>query len=193
MELIFATQNRNKAKEIEALLPDHIEVKTLGEIGCHDDIPETASTLEGNAQLKAEYVHAQYKVNCFADDTGLEIEVLNNAPGVYSARYAGEQKDANDNMDLVLANLKGQTNRKARFRTVITLILEGETYHFEGTVAGEICTEKSGAAGFGYDPIFKPTGFDQTFSEMSLEEKNKISHRGIALRKLIQFLTEKQS
>lgn len=192
MELIFATQNRNKAKEIEALLPAHIAVKTLGEIGCHDDIPETAATLEGNAQLKAEYVHAQYKVNCFADDTGLEIEALNNAPGVYSARYAGEQKDANDNMDLVLANLKGQTNRKARFRTVITLILDGETYHFEGIAAGEICTEKSGEAGFGYDPIFKPTGFDQTFSEMSLEEKNKISHRGIAVRKLIQFLIEKQ-
>ncbi len=193
MELIFATQNRNKAMEIEALLPDHITVKTLGEIGCHDDIPETSATLEGNAQLKAEYVHTHYKVNCFADDTGLEIEVINNAPGVYSARYAGEQKDANDNMDLVLANLKGQTNRKARFRTVITLILDGETYHFEGIAAGEICTEKSGAAGFGYDPIFKPTGFDQTFSEMSLEEKNKISHRGIAVRKLIQFLTEKRS
>lgn len=192
MELIFATQNRNKAKEIQALLPDHIAVKTLSEIGCHDDIQETAATLEGNAQLKAEYVNTHFNVNCFADDTGLEIEVLNNAPGVYSARYAGEQKDANDNMDLVLAHLRGQTNRKARFRTVIALILDGKTYQFEGIVEGEICVEKSGTAGFGYDPIFKPNGFDQTFSEMSLEEKNKISHRGIAVRKLIQFLTEKQ-
>ena len=190
MELIFATQNRNKAKEIQALLPDHIAVKTLGEIGCHDDIPETAATLEGNAQLKAAYVHEHFKVNCFADDTGLEIEVLNNAPGVYSARYAGEQKDANDNMDLVLAHLKGQTNRKARFRTVITLILDGKTYDFEGIAEGSICEEKSGAAGFGYDPVFKPTGYAQTFSEMSLDEKNKISHRGIAVRKLIDFLSK---
>jgi len=189
MELIFATQNANKAKEIQALLPVHIHVKTLGQIGCHEDIPETAATLEGNAQLKAAYVHTTFKVNCFADDTGLEIEALNNAPGVYSARYAGEQKEANDNMDLVLKNLQGQENRKARFRTVITLILEGKTYHFEGIVEGEICAEKSGQAGFGYDPIFKPLGYTKTFSEMSLDEKNKISHRGIAVRKLIEFLS----
>lgn len=192
MELIFASQNLNKAKEIQALLPPTIRVKTLKEIGCFDDIPETASTLEGNAQLKAAYVSEHFNVNCFADDTGLEIEALNNEPGVFSARYAGPAKDANDNMDLVLRHLEGKANRKARFRTVIVLILNGKTIQFEGVVEGNITLAKSGVEGFGYDPIFQPNDYDHTFSEMTLNEKNKISHRGIAFRKLIDYLVEIQ-
>ncbi len=188
MELIFATQNQNKAKEIQKLLPSSIQVKTLAEIGCLDDIPETSSTLEGNANQKSTYVVENFKVNCFADDTGLEIDALNGAPGVYSARYAGAQKNSDDNMDLVLEKLEGESNRKAQFRTVISLIINGEEKQFEGIASGEITLSKSGESGFGYDPIFRPTGYEQTFSEMSMEEKNKISHRGIAVRKLVDYL-----
>lgn len=188
MEIIFATQNGNKAKEIQALLPNSIKVKTLKDIGCHEDIPETATTLEGNALLKAKYVDENFGVNVFADDTGLEIEALNGEPGVYSARYAGPACDAEANMDLVLQKLAGVSNRKAQFRTVISLILDGETHQFTGLVEGEIRHSKSGIAGFGYDPIFQPNGHAVTFSEMSMEEKNKISHRGIAIRSLIEFL-----
>ena len=188
MNLIFATQNKHKAQEIQVLMPAGIKVQTLLDIGCVEDIPETADTLEGNASLKSLYVIENYGVACFADDTGLEIDALNGAPGVLSARYAGEAKDSNANMDLVLSQLEGEENRKAQFRTVISLRLFGQEYLFEGLVKGEITENKSGKEGFGYDPIFKPDGFDCTFSEMSMEEKNKISHRGLAIAKMIDFL-----
>jgi len=188
MKLIFATQNQNKVNELKLLMPDSIELLSLKDINCNDDIPETADNLEGNASQKSEYVVSKFKVNCFADDTGLEIEALNNEPGVLSARYAGLQKDSNDNMDLVLANLKGKSNRKARFRTVISLVIDEKEHIFEGEAKGEIISQKCGVSGFGYDPIFRPEGFDITFAEMSLEDKNKISHRGKAVRKLIEFL-----
>ncbi|MBD3636832.1 MAG: non-canonical purine NTP diphosphatase [Crocinitomicaceae bacterium] len=189
MKLIFATQNQHKAKEIQQMMPVGIEIKTLRDIGCHEDIPETADTLEGNAAMKAQYVVDHYKVNCFADDTGLEIDSLNGEPGVYSARYAGEEKNAENNMDLVLKKLNGVQNRKARFRTVISLMLDGEEHQFEGIVNGTIRQERSGTEGFGYDPIFQPDGYTQTFSEMSMEEKNKISHRGRAIQKLVKYLS----
>lgn len=192
MELVMATQNKNKVREITALLPQSFEIKTLDEIGCLDEIPETQETLEGNALQKAQFVAEKYGVNCFADDTGLEIDALDGAPGVYSARYAGPEKDAGQNMDLVLKKLKGETNRKARFRTVIALMLEGETFLFEGIADGEIRTEKSGSAGFGYDPIFQPVGYKLTFSELSMSEKNEISHRGKAVRKLVEHLSNQQ-
>jgi XTP/dITP diphosphohydrolase len=188
MKLIFATQNKNKVKELRQLMPSHIELLSLNDINCDDDIPETAPDLLGNATQKSTYVVNKFNVNCFADDTGLEIEALNNEPGVLSARYAGEQKDSNDNMDLVLKNLNDKSNRKARFRTAICLVINGEEKLFEGQVEGEIMSQKSGVDGFGYDPIFKPNGFDVTFAEMSLEDKNKISHRGRAVRKLIDYL-----
>ncbi len=188
MKLIFATQNQNKVNELKQLMPDFIELLSLKDIDCDDDIPETAPTLEGNAILKAHFVFENYNVNCFADDTGLEIEALNNEPGVFSARYAGPQKEAIDNMNLVLEKLENKTNRKARFRTVICLIINGKQYLFEGIVKGEITLNKSGGKGFGYDPIFKPDGFNKTFAEMTIAEKNEISHRGIAVKKLIEFL-----
>lgn len=188
MELVFATQNQNKANEIQQLVPSGVQVKTLKDIGCHDDIPETAETLEGNATQKSVYVVEKFGVNCFADDTGLEIEALNGEPGVISARYAGPQKKAGDNMALVLKKMAGIENRRAQFRTVISLIIDGAEKQFEGVVSGMITTEKSGTEGFGYDPIFRPEGYDITFSEMSMEEKNRISHRGIAVRKLVAYL-----
>ena len=188
MKLIFATQNQNKVKELRQLMPEDIELLSLNDIGCHEDIPETAPDLSGNASLKSAYVVNKFDVNCFADDTGLEIEALNNQPGVLSARYAGEQKNSIDNMELVLKNMSNKANRKARFRTVISLIIDGKENLFEGEVEGEIITKKCGVDGFGYDPIFKPNGFDVTFAEMTLADKNKISHRGRAVRKLIEFL-----
>jgi XTP/dITP diphosphohydrolase len=188
MKLIFATQNQNKVNELKLLMPKSIELLSLKDINCSDDIPETAPDLQGNASQKSAYVVSKFKVNCFADDTGLEIEALNNAPGVYSARYAGEQKNANDNMNLVLENLKDKTNRKARFRTVISLVINGKEQVFEGEAKGEIILQKSGIDGFGYDPIFKPEGYAITFAEMSMAEKNKISHRGKAVRKLVDYL-----
>jgi len=188
MNLIFATQNQNKANEIQKIVPEGITVLTLKDIGCTEDIPETAKTLEGNARLKSFYVYENYAENCFADDTGLEVDALNGEPGVYSARYAGEAKSAQANMDLLLEKMKGEKNRNARFRTVISLVLNGEEYQFEGVVEGKIREKKSGAAGFGYDPIFEPNGYSSTFAEMSTNEKNAISHRGKAVRKLIQFL-----
>ena len=190
MKLIFATQNQNKVKELQQLMPSNIELLSLKDINCDDDIPEMANTLEGNASQKSDYVVKKFNVNCFADDTGLEIEALNNEPGVLSARYAGEQKDSNDNMDLVLEKLKSKSNRKAKFRTVISLIINGTEHLFEGEAKGEIIDEKCGVEGFGYDPIFKPEGYDITFAEMSIEDKNKISHRGKAVRKLIDFLNK---
>lgn len=188
MKIIFATQNQNKVKELNQLMPDNIELLSLKDINCEDDIPETASDLQGNASQKSAYVVEKFNVNCFADDTGLEIDALNNEPGVLSARYAGEQKNSNDNMDLVLLKLKGKQNRKARFRTVISLVVDGNEHLFEGEAKGEIIEQKCGIDGFGYDPIFKPEGFDITFAEMSIVDKNKISHRGKAVRQLIAFL-----
>lgn len=190
MQLVFASNNKNKIKEIQALIPNTIKIISLEDIGCIEDIPETAETIEGNAIMKANYVTEKYGYNCFADDTGLEVEVLNGAPGVYSARYAGEQKDANDNMDKLLSELKGKTNRNANFKTVICLNLNGTQQLFTGIINGKIIDEKIGTNGFGYDPIFIAEGHDKTFAELTLEEKAHISHRGIAVAQLIAFLSK---
>ena len=188
MQLVFATNNPNKIKELKSLIPDHIEVLSLKAIGCHEDIPETQPTIEGNAIQKAEYVKTKYGYDCFADDTGLEVEALNNEPGVFSARYAGIQRDANDNMNKLLANLNDKENRNAQFKTVIALHLNGNLKKFTGICKGHITKEKHGKDGFGYDPIFKAEGYDKTFAEISLKEKNKIGHRGKAVRLLIDYL-----
>ncbi|MBD0725772.1 non-canonical purine NTP pyrophosphatase [Flavobacterium sp. L1I52] len=190
MQLVFASNNKNKIKEIQELLPASIEILSLESIGCHEEIPETANTIEGNAILKANYVTEKYGYNCFADDTGLEIDALNGEPGVYSARYAGEQKNAEDNMDKVLNALNNNNNRTAQFKTVIALNINGDQQLFTGIAKGQIITEKSGNQGFGYDPIFQPEGFQETFADLSLETKNKISHRGKATQLLISFLNE---
>lgn len=192
MKLVFATHNHNKAKEIQALVPEGITIVTLDDLQCNEDIPETAPTLEGNAVQKAEYIVNQFNLNVFADDTGLEIEALNGEPGVISARYAGDQRDSNQNMDLVLEKLNGIENRNAQFRTAIALYWDGEMHLFEGIVKGTMRTEKSGEEGFGYDPIFEPENCGKTFAEMSLAEKNKMSHRARALEKMIAFLTTKK-
>lgn len=187
-QLCFATNNLNKLAEIRKAVGNRYEILSLQDIGCNEALPETHETLEENSLEKASYVYEKFKVPCFADDTGLEIDALNGAPGVYSARYAGESCSFEDNMSLVLKNLEGMNQRTAQFRTVITLIGLGETKQFEGVAKGEMTVARSGAEGFGYDPIFKPQGYDVTFSEMSMEEKNEISHRGLAVRKLIDFL-----
>ena len=191
MKIVFATNNPNKILEVQALLPASVEIVSLESIGCFEEIPETADTIEGNAILKANYVSQNYGFDCFADDTGLEVEALNNEPGVFSARYAGEQKNADDNMNKLLDNLSNQSNRKTGFKTVIALNLKGEQFLFTGICQGEITLEKSGSQGFGYDPIFKPDGFSETFAQLSLDEKGKISHRGKATAKLIDFLKNK--
>jgi len=188
MKLVFASNNKNKIQEIKHQLPSDIELLSLEDIGCYDDIPETADTIEGNAILKANYISEKYGLNCFADDTGLEVEALDGAPGVYSARYAGEQKSAEDNMDKLLAELNGNTNRNAGFKTVIALNLDGKQHLFTGIVKGEITTSRVGDKGFGYDPIFKPEGLPYTFAQLSIEEKAQLSHRGRAVRQLIEFL-----
>ena len=188
MKLVFASNNKNKIQEIQALVPNTFQIVSLEDIGCFEDIPETADTIEGNAILKANYVTSNYGYDCFADDTGLEVDALNGAPGVYSARYAGEQKDANDNMDKLLSELKDKSNRKANFKTVIALNLNGKQNLFTGIINGKIIEEKIGTNGFGYDPIFVADGFDKTFAELSMEEKSTISHRGIAVKELILFL-----
>jgi XTP/dITP diphosphohydrolase len=188
--LVFATQNSNKAKEVQGLLPDNIEVKTLADIGCSDDIPEEQPTLEGNALQKARYVKEHFNVDCFADDTGLEVKAIDGAPGVYSARFAGPSKDSNDNIDLLLKKLENKQNRSAQFRTVIALILEGKEYTFEGSVSGNIAKERHGEKGFGYDPIFIPENESSSFAQMSMEEKNKMSHRSRAIAKLASFLSK---
>lgn len=192
MKLVFASNNKNKIQEIQALVPAAIKIVSLEDIGCLEDIPETADTIEGNAVLKANYVTEKYGYDCFADDTGLEVVALNGAPGVYSARYAGEQKDANNNMDKLLLELKDQSNRKANFKTVIALNLNGKQNLFTGIINGKIIEEKIGTNGFGYDPIFVADGYDKTFAELTMEEKSTISHRGIAVKELILFL-QKQS
>jgi len=189
MKLIFATHNQHKLKEVQTLLPTSIQLLSLTDINCTQEIPETANTLEGNAKLKADYITKHYSYDCFADDTGLEVEALNGAPGVYSARYAGLDNNAEANMQKLLTNLKGRTNRKAQFRAVIVINLNGKQYFFEGICKGEILTQKQGEKGFGYDPIFKPEGFEKSFAEMTLEEKSVISHRGRAVGALVSFLS----
>ena len=187
MKLVFATNNLNKLSEIQSLVPKEIEILSLKDIDCNEELAETTPTLEGNALQKASYVFENYGYNCFADDTGLEIDALNGDPGVYSARYAGEECRAEDNINLVLQKLKGQTNRIAEFRTVIALIIDGKETFFEGNCKGEITEFRSGVEGFGYDPIFLPNGFDKTFAEMKQNEKGAISHRGKAVKKLVEF------
>ena len=187
-KLVFATNNAHKLEEIASILGDKIELLSLKDIHCQADIPETADTLEGNAIQKAEYIHQHYGMDCFADDTGLEVEALNGAPGVYSARYAGDGHDSEANMQKLLHELEDKENRKAQFRTAICLILEGKEYLFEGIVKGEIIKEKRGGAGFGYDPIFVPEGHELTFAELGNDIKNTISHRARAVEKLCLFL-----
>lgn len=190
MKLVFATNNLNKLKEVQLLVPEHITLVSLKEIGCTEDIAETANTLEGNAQLKADYITKKYNLPCFADDTGLLVNALDGEPGVYSARYAGEQKSSEDNMNLLLDKLKNKTDRSAYFKTVIALNLNDSQILFSGIATGKITPNKHGVEGFGYDPIFKPTDYDKTFAELSLDIKNQISHRGKAIQKLIQHLNQ---
>lgn len=188
MKLVFATNNLNKLKEVQALIPKNIQLLSLQEVGCLEDVPETQNTIEGNAIQKAEYVKEHYGYDCFADDTGLEVEALNNEPGVYSARYAGEQRDSNDNMNLLLENLKNKSNRQAQFKTVIALHINGKLKTFTGICEGEITKEKQGEHGFGYDPVFMAKGHSKTFAEISLDEKNVIGHRGKAVKQLVEYL-----
>ncbi len=188
MKLIFATHNSNKAFEIQKLLPEHFQIVTLNDIDFQEEIPENEPTIEANSAFKAQFIFNKFNLNCFADDTGLEIEALNGKPGVYSARYAGEERNSDANINLVLEELKGVENRNARFKTVITLIIHGEQYQFEGIVDGTIIKEKRGSNGFGYDPIFIPEDESKTFAEMNLNEKNKFSHRARAFEKMIAFL-----
>ncbi|MEM5566820.1 non-canonical purine NTP diphosphatase [Psychroserpens sp. AS72] len=188
MKLVFATNNINKLKEVQSLIPEHIQLLSLKDIGCFEDVPETQLTIKGNAIQKAEYIKQHYGLDCFADDTGLEVEALNNEPGVFSARYAGVQRNANDNTNKLLKNLENKTNRNAQFKTVVALHLNNKLETFTGICKGEITTTKHGTGGFGYDPIFKAEGYNNTFAEISLEEKNKIGHRGKAVRLLVDYL-----
>ncbi len=190
MQIVFATNNLNKLKEVQSLIPPNIQLLSLSDIGCEDDIPETQDTIEGNAIQKAEYLKQNYGYDCFADDTGLEVEALNGEPGVDSAHYAGKQRNSEDNIEHLLSNLKEHTNRKARFKTVIALRLNGTLHTFTGICEGEITLAKHGSQGFGYDSVFKAEGYDQTFAEISMEEKNKIGHRGKAVKQLIEFLSK---
>lgn len=190
MKIIFASNNKNKVQEIQNQVPKSIQIITLEEIGCTEDIAETGMTLEENAIIKANYVTEKYGLPCFADDTGLEIDALNSEPGVYSARYAGEDKNADKNMDLVLQKLGASINRKAQFKTVIALNINNKQHLFTGVVEGDIRNEKTGTNGFGYDPIFEPKNLGKTFAEMTIDEKNKLSHRGRAVEKLVAFLSQ---
>jgi len=191
-KLVFATNNLHKLQEVRAILDGKVNIRSLSEIGCFDEIPETADTLEGNALMKAKYVYDRFQLDCFADDTGLEIEALGGEPGVFSARYAGLEQDSYKNRMKVLRLMKQQTNRKARFRTVIALILQGEEYFFEGKISGVIANEPRGEGGFGYDSIFVPDGYEKTFAELSAEQKNQISHRAIAVKKFADFILSKE-
>jgi XTP/dITP diphosphohydrolase len=193
MEICFATNNKKKLEEVKAALEGkNIKILSLEDIGCREELAETGNTLDDNAFQKARYVNENYRVNCFADDTGLEVAALDGEPGVYSGRYAGEPRSDARNIQLLLDKLDGEDNRKAHFRTVIALILEGKEYKFEGTAEGKITDLQIGSQGFGYDPIFQPDNHDKTFAELSMEEKNAISHRGKAIRKLISFLTAEE-
>jgi len=187
-KIVFATNNAHKLSEVKSILSPDFEIISLKELNCFDDIPETADTLDGNALLKAEYIHSRFNIDCFADDTGLEIRALGGEPGVFSARYAGENHDAEKNMEKVLCLLGDTADRKAQFSTVIALIQNNETHFFEGKIEGRILKEPRGNEGFGYDPIFVPDGYDQSFAELGVEEKNKISHRALAVQKLIDYL-----
>jgi len=189
-QLCFATNNRHKLAEVSQLLEGQYQLLTLEDIGCTVELPEEQDTLEGNSRQKAEYVWQHFRISCFADDTGLEVEALSGAPGVYSARFAGPQRSDSDNINLLLQRLKGQENRKARFRTSITLILDGQEYQFEGIVEGHITQAWAGDKGFGYDPVFVPDNYNKTFAQMTAQEKNAISHRGRAVQKLVDFLRQ---
>jgi XTP/dITP diphosphohydrolase len=189
MKLVFATNNLNKLKEVQEMLPNSIQLLSLKDIHCFDEVDETETTLEGNAQLKADYITQKFGFNCFADDTGLEVESLDGKPGVYSARFAGEPSNSENNMQKLLVDLETKSNRKAQFRTAVSLNINDKKFLFEGICKGDILTSKQGKKGFGYDPVFKPEGFEQSFAEMTSEEKNKISHRGIAIQKLVEFLS----
>ena len=188
MKLVLASNNKHKLEEMRAILGENVEIVSLSDINCHDEIPEEQDTIEGNALQKARYIHDKFGMDCFADDTGLEVECLNGEPGVYSARYAGEHPTFDDNISKLLANMDGKENRNARFRIAIALILDGKEYLFEGEVKGHIIKEYRGKNGFGYDPVFMPDGFNETFAELPSETKNKISHRGNAAKKLAVFL-----
>jgi XTP/dITP diphosphohydrolase len=187
-KLCFATNNAHKLEEIQAILGDSFDLLSLKDINCIEELPETGNTLEANSLQKAQYLYDHYQINCFADDSGLEVNALGGEPGVYSARYAGEQRIHADNIHLLLKNLSGKSDRSAQFRTVITLFQNGEYHQFEGIIKGQIIEDLRGTDGFGYDPIFMPEGFDKTFAEMSLEEKGRISHRARAFQKLVAFL-----
>ena len=193
MKLVFATNNLNKLKEVQEMLSSSIEILSLKDINCFDEVEETETTLEGNAKLKAAYITTNFDYNCFADDTGLEVESLDGKPGVYSARFAGEPSNSENNMQKLLSDLEGKENRKAQFRTAVCLNLDNKQYLFEGICKGVILKEKQGEKGFGYDPIFKPEGYAESFAEMDSIEKNKISHRGIAIQKLVKFLSDYKS
>ncbi len=188
MDIVFVTNNQHKIKEIKSIIDKRFSILSLEDIGFKGDVPETNPTIEGNASQKSFYIHNKYKINCFADDTGLEIKSLNGRPGVYSARYAGDECDSEKNMKRVLEELLGKDDRSARFRTIISLIINGEEKTFEGIVNGQILKRKKGKDGFGYDPIFLPDGYDLSFAEMSLDEKNKISHRARATKRLVEYL-----
>lgn len=190
MRLVFATNNKHKQEEMSAILGGKVELLSLADIDCHDDIPETADTLEGNALIKARYIYDKYGCSCFADDTGLEVDALGGEPGVYSARYAGENNDSEANMRKLLQNLTGKSERSAQFRTVIALIIEGEEFLFDGIVRGRISEERMGSAGFGYDPIFIPDGYEESFAQMAAEQKNAISHRSRAAAALNEYLNK---
>ncbi|OOG78901.1 non-canonical purine NTP diphosphatase [Algoriphagus sp. A40] len=192
MKICFATNNSKKIEEVKAALGTEYEVVSLSEIGCFEELPETGDTLDHNAFQKARFVKDHYGVDCFADDTGLEVDSLNGAPGVYSGRFAGEARSDERNISLLLEKMEGKNSRNARFRTVIALILDGKEYSFEGTAEGEILDKKVGSGGFGYDPVFKPLGFDRTFAQLTLAEKNEISHRGKAVKALISFLSNRK-
>ena len=191
MELVFATSNQNKVIEVQKVVGQKFKLLSLNDIGCVEEIPETADSFKGNALQKAKFIYDKFKLNCFADDSGLEVIALNNEPGVYSARYAGESKNDESNTKKLLNNLKNESNRKACFKTVIALIIDGKEQFFEGIINGQITQKIIGNGGFGYDPVFIPDGFDKTFAQMSLDEKNLISHRAIATQKLVEFLTTK--
>lgn len=191
MKIVFATNNPNKLREIQNMVPENIQLVSLSDIGCHEDIPETQNTIEGNAQQKAAYIKENYGLDCFADDTGLEVKALNGRPGVYSARYAGDQRSPEDNIHKLLMELDDEQDRTAQFKTVIALELNNSQYTFTGICRGSITKEKFGEGGFGYDPVFRAENYERTFAEISLAEKNKIGHRGKAMKQLIEFL-EKQ-
>ena len=193
MKIVFATNNQHKLKELQQILSMKFELLSLDDMKCFEEIPETSSTIEGNSMQKAEYVYNKFKMDCFADDTGLEIEALDGRPGVNSARYAGDERNMDKNIKKVFSELENANNRNARFKTVISLFLNGKKHQFEGIVNGKIIKDKKGQSGFGYDPVFVPNGYDITFAEMDAELKNKISHRGIAVQKLLKFLTKNDS